>query len=82
MNRLHKVMMSTATIGFIALLFYTFGLLSWGWFGIGLYSFESDLLLAWIGVMFGTSIYYGITMAILYPEEVKKRWMGRKWHHF
>ena len=82
MKKLLQVMVSTFMVGFIATLFYTFGLLSWDWYGIGLYSYESNLLLAWILIMFGTSFYYGLLIAILYPDEVKKRLASRKWHHF
>lgn len=71
-------MASTFMVGFIATLFYTFGLLSWEWYGTGLYSFEADLLLVWIVIMFGTSCYYGVMIAILYPEELRKKLASRK----
>lgn len=75
-------MASTFTIGFLATLLYTFGNLAWDRYGIGLYQYESNLLLAWIIIMFGTAFYYGVVFAVLYPEELKKRLSGGKWHHF
>ncbi len=82
MKKLQKMMQSAFTIGFIAALVYTFGLLSWEWYGTGLYAHESNLLLVWIIIMFGTAFYYGIMMVILYPDQVKKNITARKWHHF
>lgn len=82
MKKLQRMMTSAFVIGFISVLFYSFGLLSREWYGTGLYAYESSLLLVWIIIMFGTAFYYGLVMVILYPDEVRKSIASKKRHHF
>ncbi len=81
MKKLQKVMASTFIVGTLATLLYTLGLLSWEYYGIGLYWYEAALLVGWMLIMYGTSLYYGILIAVLYPEELKKKFAARKFHH-
>jgi hypothetical protein len=74
MKKLHIVTGTTFILGLFGLLFFTFGQLTRYWYGVGLYQNESLLLLAWIMLMFGTAFYYSILNAVLYPQDMKKKW--------